>query len=223
MKTALASAVHPILQHGIALCARRDADQPIAWQQELVELRRLFMPLNPERLHDDMFEEFDFDVATGNASEEQDRLTRRTVRYALACWLDDLLQPTSAPHLRERLFEAELIGSSEGAGKFWEEARYAETRGDVDALEVMHLCVLLGFRGEWRRQPLEVEAWAQRVGRRLDSAPPSWTMPASLEPSLTSAPASTGLPSRRLAFSLLASPTLLVPAAVVLWWRHWPS
>src|SRR5947209_13972033 len=77
------------------------------------------------------------------------------VRYALACWLDELLilnSPWSAAW-NERKLEAALYGTNDRAWKFWEQAELAAARPTTDALEGFFLCVVLGFRGELGLEP----------------------------------------------------------------------
>lgn len=218
MQLAIANAVHPILQCGLRLRDRLETGESLDWDLELSNLKRCFAALDANAtVERDIF---DFDFSADGNRDELDRLTRQTARYALACWLDDFLQHYSVygANWRERTLESDLYGTNDGAAKFWQEARYAETRGDVDALEVMHLCVMLGFRGELRSKPAEVQQWATRIAAMLERSSPEWTMPASLRP--TAIPSTSEGPMQRLMFRMLAVFALTIPAALVLWWRQ---
>ncbi len=82
------------------------------------------------------------------------------VRYALACWVDELFiihcQPPWADNWKERTLEYELFGTNIAATKFWQQAdillrrpgipRTVSTPGP-DAIETYFLCAMLGFRG----------------------------------------------------------------------------
>jgi type VI secretion system protein ImpK len=50
---------------------------------------------------------------------------------------------------------------------FWEQARLAEGRPHIDALEAYYLCVMLGFRGQYLGKPQDLQQWRQRVQARL--------------------------------------------------------
>ena len=85
------------------------------------------------------------------------------IRYALACWLDELFIVDSPwdQQWNEKKLEVALYGSAERAWLFWEQARKAEGRPEGDALEVFFLCVVLGFRGELRGEPDEAPELGQ--------------------------------------------------------------
>lgn len=109
------------------------------------------------------------------------------VRYALACWLDELFtaDPQWGPRWNERKLEMELYGSNDRAWKFWEQARMSPPRPGNDALEVYYLCVTLGFRGELRSQPERLQSWLASTRLRLGKVQEiEWPYRPELAPSL---------------------------------------
>ncbi|MBI3824305.1 MAG: DotU family type IV/VI secretion system protein, partial [Planctomycetes bacterium] len=126
------------------------------------------------------------------------------IRFALTCWLDERLPSGWIP-------------SADGWAKFWDEARYAETRSDLDALETMYLCVMLGFRGSWRHEAAQLASWEARVRARLAARASTWTMPAGLDsPRLERV--DRDVPSRLTYVALLIG-ALLVPLVAALLWQ----
>jgi len=122
-------------------------------------------------------------------SAEAGRDVFRGIRYPIACWLDDtfIFDPDSpwrsdegpvktemeapgvAPQQRwkDHTFEWDLFRDRNRAEVFWEQARLAEKNGDIHALEVFYLCVLLGFRGELRNDVQKLQRWKESVGAML--------------------------------------------------------
>ena len=96
------------------------------------------------------------------------------IRYALACWLDEIFIDDS-PWQREwdeNKIESALFQTNIRYRNFWVQARLAETvPGGTDALEAFLLCVLFAFRGEMVERPEELRDWVaasrSRVGRNL--------------------------------------------------------
>src|SRR5205807_5159764 len=84
------------------------------------------------------------------ATEAGDRFLG--VRYALACWLDEffILNTPWEKKWNERKLEVELYGTNDRAWKFWRQAELALALPQDDAVEAFFLCVMLGFRGQYR-------------------------------------------------------------------------
>jgi type VI secretion system protein ImpK len=84
------------------------------------------------------------------------------IRYALVCWLDEIFSLDAPPdwssRWSEETLEVNLYGMRDRALNFWHQARKAETRPS-DALEAYFLCVMLGFRGDYRDQPDRLQSW----------------------------------------------------------------
>lgn len=90
-------------------------------------------------------------------------------RYALTCWLDELLTCYSpwADEWNENKLETKLYGGNDRAWRFWQEAKQAETLRDGRLLSVYYLCAALGFRGRLREEPEELAAWMDRIRVRV--------------------------------------------------------
>jgi hypothetical protein len=202
MDAPFADAVYPILERGLNLRARLAAGEAIAWDRERPPLEAMLADLAASSADDD---DLEFMLAEADGHAENDRLTRNAVHLALRCWLDESFAP-------------ERFASDQEVVEFWEQARYAETRADGNALEAMLLCVMLGFRGARRDQPAQLEAWATRIRTMLAQSTSTWTMPPGLDPS-SSAAGADGAPLRRMAFSILLAFSLMVPLAAAAWWR----
>jgi type IV/VI secretion system ImpK/VasF family protein len=220
MQPPIAEAVLAIFNCGLTLRDRLEAGESLQWDLERATLKQL---LSVFLTRADDTSEFGNELVFSEhgSAEERSRLSQATIRFALTCWLDEWFTrySTQAPRWRERTLETELFGSTEGGTKFWDEARYAETRGDLIALEAMHLCVMLGFRGAWRDKPAQVETWAARIRLKLQQAAPTWTMPACLEPPRYEAAQEEDASYRRMLFSMLLMFSLLLPLALVFLWR----
>jgi hypothetical protein len=202
MDAPFADAVYPILERGLNLRARLAAGEEIAWDRERPPLEAMLADLaaSPTDTGD-----LEFILAEPGGRTGNDRLTRNAVHLALRGWLDETFAP-------------ERFAGDEERAEFWEQARYAETRRDNNALEAMLLCVMLGFRGARRDQAAQLEAWATRVRAVLAQSTSTWTMPPGLDPSSPAAGAD-GAPLRRMAFSVLLAFALMVPLAAAAWWR----
>ena len=217
MQAFIADAVHDFINGGLSLRDRLEAGETLERDRErstfLLQLAVL---------------DADAEMDAGLVFSEQGSfvdlgaMTRSTIRYALTCWLDEWLMHYSPAGSAwgERTLEAELFDNHDAGAEFWDEARYAETRGDLEALEVMHLCVMLGFRGRWRDKPEQLDAWATRIRVKLEQAAHPWAMPACLEPPAETLTGADDFPLRRMAFSMLLTFSLLLPFAAVLVWRR---
>ena len=107
------------------------------------------------------------------------------IRYALACWLDEIFIGDSAwkEKWNANKIETHLFGINDRASEFWKQAQRAQSRPTRDTLEVFYLCVMLGFRGELIDSPNEVIAWRESVEPQITqgedreyAAPPGLTI-----------------------------------------------
>jgi hypothetical protein len=214
MQAHIADIVHPIFRHGLALRDRLEAGDAVQWDQERANLRKLLDALVPEDAPTLDAPADGFDLSELGTPAEQRRLTQANIRHVLICWFDELLGQRDQP------LEAEIYGTVQGPRKFWEEVRYAETRGDRDTLEVVLWCVALGYAGAWRGKPETLRTWQARVQALLDRTAPVWSMPGCLAPSPRERALPTDLPTRRLTFSVLLGFALVTPllAALLLRW-----
>jgi type VI secretion system protein ImpK len=138
------------------------------------------------------------------------------IRYALACWIDEMyiLDSPWGPQWNERKLEESLYGSNERAWKFWFQAKLAQARPGTDALEAFYLCVMLGFRGEGPEKPDTVATWRDAVENqlaRVHNQP--WPGPQELQPELNAMPRRAKERLRQLLIGVIGMVALLIPAA----------
>ena len=186
MHESIARTVHPVLTYGLALKEqlRRGGSPVIATEQSALEtLLTLHAPASGAEAHD----RAEGDGAGGHAENRAGRAGERlqTIRYALVCWLDELFILDSAWETpwNERKLEVSLYGTNDRSWKFWETARRPETRTDGDVLEVLFLCVMLGFRGDLRDRPDELREWVEATRAQLAARDGlDWPYPPESEP-----------------------------------------
>jgi type VI secretion system protein ImpK len=138
------------------------------------------------------------------------------IRYALACWIDELfvLDSPWGPQWNERKLEESLYGSNERAWKFWFQAKLAQARPGTDALEAFYLCVMLGFRGEGPEKPDTVATWRDAVENqlaRVHNQP--WPGPQELQPEIQAMPRRAKDRLRSLLIGVIGLVAVLIPAA----------
>ena len=171
--------VYPVLEAGLRLKRRLAGGSPPPFDREHARLKELlFAPVPPDPV---------FGPAPEPTSGRRtDPVAFLGVRYALACWLDELFTraPGWADRWNERKLEVELYGTNDRAWKFWEQARLAEQAPADDALEVFYLCVRLGFRGSLDADPTRLGEWLTAARDRLARLP-AYQTPYDLEPDPT--------------------------------------
>jgi type VI secretion system protein ImpK len=138
------------------------------------------------------------------------------IRYALACWLDEIfvLDSQWGPKWENRTLEDSLYGTRDRAWKFWFQAKLAQARPGTDTLEAFYLCVMLGFRGEGPEKPDTVATWRDAVEdqlARVHSQP--WPGPQELQPELNAVPRRAKGRLRQLLIGVIVLVALLIPAA----------
>jgi type VI secretion system protein ImpK len=90
------------------------------------------------------------------------------IRYALTCWLDELLIDAGWREWDENKLESALYRTNIRYSNFWNQARLAEAvPSAADAQEVFLLCVMLGFRGEKGERPDQLREWVQVTRSRV--------------------------------------------------------
>jgi type VI secretion system protein ImpK len=150
MQKETADLVYPIFRQGLRIMDRVRRGERLTMKTEQGELRRLFR------------------MPGGGQGAPTSHGNFLGVRYPMACWLDEvfILDPESPwkSNFADEGMEPTLFqGSRLRAELFWEQAHLAQTQGDVDALEVFYLCVMLGFRGELREDPNKLLDWRESV------------------------------------------------------------
>lgn len=179
MHDATARFVYPVLETGLRLKRRLGRGAPPPLDREHARLKELLFAPTPA---DPLFGPVGQSPDPGRR-QAADRAGFLGVRYALACWLDELFTraPEWADRWNERKLEVELYGTNDRAWKFWEQARLAEQAPADDALEVFYLCVRLGFRGSLGEDPARLAEWLSAARERLSRLPPHQS-PYDLEP-----------------------------------------
>jgi type VI secretion system protein ImpK len=159
MRDDIAEAVFKVIQKGIVLKEQRDKGEQIDCEKAQTDL---LTSLNDARLGD----------------SSPDNLG---ARYALVCWLDEILIDDANPSAwgqqwsKGYSLEYKLYQTRLRAHKFWDPGvKQAEARPGNDALEVYFLCFMLGFRGDYGNRPTEMandydnrpeelRTWADRI------------------------------------------------------------
>lgn len=220
MLATIADLAHPLFQAGLALRERLNIGEMLHRDPEQERFLQMLDALDAVIfLENDSSDLLPIDFAEPSA-DERERLTQATVRYLLVCWLDELIGAgIQGESWREQPLETFLYAQTTGSTKFWDEARYAEARGDRDALEVAYWCVMLGFRGCRSDTPAEVDAWTQRVRMVLARPLESTAMPASLEPPLSGRQPILKGGHRPWAFAFYVALTVLAPIVGLVAWR----
>jgi type VI secretion system protein ImpK len=185
MRAEIAALVFPVLNHALQLKTRIERGEELDRDTEQAKLRGyLQSDMEAKR-----FVDFggDSSVDSNSSVLSMDRRGKDGflgIRYALACWLDEIF--IDSPWERwwkDNNLETALYGSRDRAYRFWDQARRAEARNGDDALEVFFLCVMLGFRGDYRNDSTKLHGWVNqtraRLSRRQDEDCP---LPAPLDP-----------------------------------------
>ncbi len=136
------------------------------------------------------------------------------IRYGLACWLDEVFIRDSPWHAEwnERKLEESLYGSNERAWKFWFQAKLAQMRPGTDALEVYHLLLMLGFRGEGPEKPDTIASWRDAAETQLARAQGQpWSGPQELQPDLIVTPRRGRERLRTILILLIGALALIIP------------
>lgn len=184
MQDRIARVVHDVLDYGLEL-KQRIADRKMPSLQ--VEQQRLLELLTGDS-------ELNYNPEYGGEPPSpqesmQDPLLRNRflgIKYALACWLDEIFINDAPPQWSKLWTESTLEvkiwgGTQQRAWRFWHNAVKAEgERSNSEALEVYLWCVLLGFRGDPGSEPRisNVPDWINSVRKRvISSMPKEFTLP----------------------------------------------
>ncbi|MBY0513366.1 MAG: DotU family type IV/VI secretion system protein [Gemmataceae bacterium] len=148
------------------------------------------------------------------------------VRYALTCWLDEVLIEAGWREWDENKLENALYRTNIRYSNFWTQARLAEAiPGSAEALEAFLLGVLLGFRGEMGETPDKLREWVSATRRRVtgglgkDVGSPPERVPVSNVPPLTGVEAYKKMTQRLLGGVLVAVPVAAFLVVVLLGWK----
>ena len=188
MRKEIADLVFPVFRKAVEIKEGLRAN-PRVWdfadsQKKLLAL--LQAPV-PDPLRSDVLG----DQRALDASISSARIGFLGIRYALACWLDEIFIGDSAwkEQWNANKVETNLFGMNDRAVEFWRQAQRAQTRPTQDALEVYFLCVMLGFRGEMIDRPAELLSWRDSVEQQITqaegreyTAPPGLTITPNVRP-----------------------------------------
>jgi type VI secretion system protein ImpK len=193
MRDEIANLVHPVFMYGVDLKDRLERGEEPNLESEQAQLKGLLLSESDARRHSDFGGEGDIGhsmVSMVGATRGGDSGRRGGdhflgIRYALACWLDELfiLGSSWESAWNERKMEVSLYGTNDRAWKMWDQAKRAESRSGTDALETFYLTVMMGFRGDLRDNLDKLRTWTSntlaRISRGLGQ---EWPSPAELDP-----------------------------------------
>ena len=173
MQDNIARQVHQVFGYGLELKERLERGERPSFEAEQTKLRGLLLGDSELRYVPEFAGELAGQSA-GNIRTSQGAMRSSEpflgIRYALACWLDEVFIADSpwSQQWTESMMEVALYG---GAGlravRFWEQAKKAEARPGTDALEVFLWCVMLGFRGEPSAAGINPPPWIEGVRKRV--------------------------------------------------------
>lgn len=210
MQEAIANLVHPVFAYGLRLKERLGRGEAPTFEIEQAALKGLLLSDIEAR----RWADFGGDSEAGGEGRTRSSQQFLGIRYALACWLDELfiLDSPWSGRWNERKLEVALYGTNDRAWKFWEQARLAEARAGADAVEVFFLCVMLGFRGELAEESERLQAWVaatrSQVTRRHQQ---EWLYPPELEPPSNVPPLVGAAGFRRMLVAAGVAVLVLVP------------
>jgi type VI secretion system protein ImpK len=201
MREEIADLVNPTLAYGLELRDRLEQGERPDLAAEQAHLRGLLKPAAEARKWPDY-------------GGDGDRWLG--IRYALACWLDEILTLHSpwGQEWQNHILEESLYGTRDRAFNFWAQAKRAQARPGVDAAEAYYLCVMLGFRGEGPEKPETVASWCEGVKEQLAREQSrAWPgLPAELQPEVNAVPRRARERFRRVLLGVAAVLAVLIPA-----------
>lgn len=217
MRPDLAQQTFQVLLHGLDLRERVRNGQRPALGPEQAKCKSLLGPSNAPApwgtaAHD----------PTNSLAPDRDRGGPGSeflgIRYALTCWLDEVLIDAGWREWDEHKLELSLYRTNVRYHNFWQQDRHAEATAEAaDAKEAFLLCVLLGFRGEMADTPDALKEWVSaakgRVTRQMGKEPPA---PAE-KPPVTDVPPLLGVQGyKAMTRWLLLGLVIAIPATVLL-------
>jgi len=189
MQDKIARQVHSILGTGLELKEKLDRGDRPSFEIEHAKLKGLLLGDGELRYQTDFAGDARHGSQAGGIRTTVGGLRGAEpflgIRYALACWLDEVFiadSPWRDVWTEQTLEVALYGGSSQRAWRFWEQARKAEARPGTDALEAYLWCVMLGFRGE-PPPDLNPAQWVEGVRKRvLATQAQEFALPAEKDP-----------------------------------------
>lgn len=221
MREEIANLVHPVFTYGLRLKDRLERGESLEFASEQAALKGLLLG----ELEAKRYPEFGGQSQDGATMARMSMGGRRSpdvflgIRYALACWLDEIfiLDSPWERMWNERKLEEALYGTNDRAWFFWEQAQLAANRTGVDALEAFYLCVMLGFRGDYREKPDKLKTWVEASGKRIGREQgKEWSCPPELEPPMNVPPLHGRERLQRMVLIVAVFVFVLVPIVVFL-------
>ncbi len=162
MHKEIADLVFPVLRKAIEIKEGVRTNERV-W--DFADSQKKLLALLQAPVPDPLRQDFLGDQRAFDASISSARHGFLGIRYALACWLDEIFIADSAwkDQWNANKIETTLFGMNERAFEFWRQAQRAQSRPTRDALEVYYLCAMLGFRGEMIDRPADMLAWRESV------------------------------------------------------------
>lgn len=189
MRDEIAALVNPVITQGLRLKERLERGDNVDFYNEQSQLKGMLLgELEARRIADyggDMGSASVSGRGGGGGGRPRSPDSFLGIRYILTCWLDEIFIIDSPWESlwNERKIEESLYGTNDRAWMFWEQAQLAESRPGTDPLEVMYLCVMLGFRGDLRERPDQLRAWADAAGKRIAREQGrEWPVPPEIDP-----------------------------------------
>lgn len=146
MKPDFAKAADPVFVHVLDLLDRLQAGEKAHPEEE-------------HRQIVNVLEQAEGSLGSGN--EEW-----RAAKFALACWIDELLSSSAvwsgADYWCNKPLERVLFKSADRALEFYRWAKQAAEKRQHDALEVYYVCAILGFRGMYNERDEVVADFVKR-------------------------------------------------------------
>jgi type VI secretion system protein ImpK len=166
MRKEIADLVLPVFRKAIEIKEGLRANEK-AW--DFADSQKRLLALLQAPVADPLRPDILGDQRAIDASVSSSRLGFLGIRYALACWLDEVFIADSVwkEQWNASKVETTLFGINERASEFWKQAQRAQSRPTRDALEVYYLCAMLGFRGEIFDKPTELAAWRASVETQI--------------------------------------------------------
>lgn len=162
MRDDLANQVHDIILYGLKLRDRvATGDRPHLGTEQ-AKLKGMLGSANAPA---PWGSESDPTASVGTGQTDRSFLG---IRYALTCWLDEVLIEAGWREWDETKLESALYRTNIRYSNFWSQSRLADAiPSGLDAQEVFLLCVLLGFRGEMGEQPEKLREWVSATRSRV--------------------------------------------------------
>lgn len=188
MKETISNLVHPVLGYGLRLKEQLEKNESPDFAKAQAEIKALLYSDDARRSNEFIGEASDSSMLSRGSSGTSSRRAGQDqflgIRYVLACWLDEIFivdSPWDADW-NERKIEEQLYGTNDRAWMFWDQAKQAEARPGADALEVMFLSLMLGFRGDLRDEYDKLQSWADATRNRISQAQGGeWKSPPNVE------------------------------------------